>query len=102
MATPSHTAPRPATPKDATSSATANRPLASFRFGSVSAAVFAQEVKKDGKVFTIPHVSLERGYRDSQGVWQYTHSLRTQDLLLAGFALMKCYEFLADQEPELR
>ena len=100
MANPSPTAQRPAKTQDATSSANSNRPLASFRFGSVSAAVFTQEVTIDGKTVSLPHVSLERAYRDSQGKWHYTHSLRTSDLLLAGFALMKCYEFLADRDTE--
>ena len=98
MATPLQTAPRPAEAKGVTPPANTNRPLASFRFGSVSAAIFAEEIQKDGKLLTLPHVSLERSYRDPQGAWHYTHSLRTDDLLFGSFALAKCYEFLANQQ----
>jgi hypothetical protein len=104
MANTTPTAARPAAKQDGTSSApSSNRPLAVFRFGSISAAVFAQDITRDGKTETLPHISLQRAYRTSDGVWHYTNSLRKADLLFGSYALIKCFEFLthdSDAEEE--
>jgi hypothetical protein len=93
MANPSPTAQRPAN-QDATSSA---KPTASFRFGLISAAIFTNQVKlASGKTANVANVTLRRSYRDDQGAWQHTHSLRASDLLPAALALTKCYESIAD------
>jgi hypothetical protein len=97
MANPSPTAQRPAS-QDATSSAksTAEKPVASFRLGSLSAAVFANSVKQQsGKVVTRYSVSLRRSYRTDAG-WEHTHTLGGEDLLPAAFLLTKCTNFVAD------
>ena len=93
MANTSPQAQRPATTKD-TSSAAA--PAASFRFGNVSAAIFTNQVKtQDGKTLDVYNVSLRRSYHNAAGEWEHTHSLRAGDLLQAAYALLKCYDFIA-------
>ena len=93
MANPSPTASRPAS-QDATSPA---KPTATFRFGPVSAAVFTNDVKlPSGKTITVANVTLRRSYRNTEGVWEHTHTLRVSDLLPAALALTKCYESIAD------
>ena len=69
------------------------KPVASFRYGTVSAAVFTNTVKKDGETFDVQSVSVRRSYR-SDDEWKTTHSLRKADLLPAAFALVKCFEHL--------
>ena len=87
------TATRPAI-QDATSSA---KPTATFRFGQVSAAIFTNDVKlSNGKTAKVPNVTLRRSYRNAQGTWEHTHSLRASDLLPAALALTRCYESIAD------
>ena len=93
MANPSPKAERPASNQDATSSA---KPVATFRYGSVSAAVFTNPVSKGGKTFDVHAVSVRRSFRNAQGGWEATHSLRRVDLLPAALALQKCYEFIND------
>ena len=94
MANTSPQAQRPAT-KDATSPAT---PVATFRYGNVSAAVFTNEVKtKDEKTADVFSASLRRSYRNGNGQWAHTHTLRGADLLPAAVALQKCYEFIQDE-----
>lgn len=96
MATPSAQAPRPAH-QDA-HSVTA-KPVATFRCGDVSAAVFTQSVKtKDGRTVALPNVSLRRSYQDGNGNWQHTTTLRRDDLLAAAYALTKCYDFLSQAD----
>jgi hypothetical protein len=68
-----------------------NKPIASFRFGNVSAAIFPVRVK-DG---TVMDVSIRRSYKDADGAWKHTHSLAQEDLLPAALALTKCYEHIA-------
>lgn len=95
MATTSPTAPRPATRKDATPPATpAQKPIAVLRFGTVSAAIFANQVQTGSGPVTLRSVSLRRAYKDEQGALKFTHSLRSQDLLLASYALLKCFDLI--------
>lgn len=100
MANASPQSPRPAPTKDATPPAGEPRqqPLAVFRFESVSAAVFADSVKTAKGTIPSSAVSVRRSYRDEDGTWQHTHTLRAGDLLPAAFALMKAYDFIADAE----
>lgn len=94
MAQITPTAQRPAAQQDAPSSA---RPLATFRFESVSAAVFPDEVTLgNGTTVEMFHVSLRRVYKTKDGKWQHTTTLRPSDLLPAALALTKCYEFCQD------
>ena len=93
MATPSPKGIRPPSERDETSPA---KPVATFRYGSVSAAVFTNTVSKGGKTFDVHAVSVRRSYRNAQGEWEQTHSLRAADLLPTALALQKCYEFIND------
>jgi len=62
----------------------------------VSAAVFTNPVSKGGKTFDLHVVSVRRSFRNAQGGWESTHSLRRADLLPVALALQKCYEFIND------
>jgi len=94
MANTSPKAQRPAENEDATSPA---KPVATFRYGGVSAAIFTDKVKtKNGKSLDVYNVSLRRSYRKADGQWSPSRSLRSADLLPASLALQKCYEFLND------
>lgn len=98
MAHTTPTAQRPATEQDAPSSA---KPVAAFRFESVSAAVFPDTVKlSDGKTVEVFHISLRRAYKTADGKWEHTAVLRPADLLPAALALMKSYEFCQDARTE--
>jgi len=85
-------APRPAQ-QDATSSA---KPVATVRYGHVSAAIFAEQtILPTGMTITQHNVSLRRSYRDpTSGAWKHTHTLGAGDLLPAALALTKCFEFI--------
>ena len=62
----------------------------------MSAAVFTNPVSKGGKTFDLHVVSVRRSFRNAQGGWESTHSLRRADLLPVALALQKCYEFIND------
>ena len=78
---------------DATSPA---KPVASFRYGGVSAAIFADQAKtKDGKAFDVHNTSLRRSYKKADGTWGHVQTLRRGDLLPASLALLQCYQYLS-------
>jgi hypothetical protein len=96
MAQTTHAAKRPAAQTDATPSA---EPVFTVRFGNVSVAVFAKQAKaKDGGTFDTFHTSLRRSYRDDSGAWRQTHVLGADDLLPAGLALQRAFEFIAERK----
>ena len=94
MANTSQKPPRPAQ-DDAKSSA---KPAAKFRFGDVSAAVFAEPVNlPSGKTITLFNVSLRRSYRDREtGNWKQTNVLSHADLLPAAEVLRACYHAIEE------
>jgi len=66
-----------------------------FKAGGVSAAVWKNTgTSRDGKPIVFQSVSLERGYKDKNGEWKNTASLRPQDIPDAVLALNKSYEFI--------
>ncbi|RME31919.1 hypothetical protein D6789_01170 [Candidatus Woesearchaeota archaeon] len=69
-----------------------NTPLKKFRAGAVSATIWTNTSKEGGEYNT---VSFERGYKDKDGTWKTTSSLRLNDLPKAALVLTKAYEYLA-------
>ena len=96
MANTSTTAQRPADKQDATAPA---QPVATVRYGDVSAAVFADTVEVgNGKTATRHRVSVRRSYRDQEsGDWKHTNVLFESDLLHAAEALRRCFEIIEDR-----
>ncbi len=78
-----------------------NKPEKIFRAGAITAAVWRNEVEKDGDKVSYPTVTFERRYTDKDGNWQTTNSLRLTDLPKAKLVLSKAYEYLAITEAEV-
>lgn len=68
-----------------------NQPVKKFRAGAIAATVWNNQTK-DGEYKT---VSFERSYKDKDGNWKQTTTLRMSDLPKAALVLQKAYEFLA-------
>lgn len=78
-----------------------NTPEKRFRASPVTATIWTNEVAtKDGEVAMFRTVSLERSYKDKEGRWQNTHSLRATDLPKAILVLQKAYEHISLKEGE--
>jgi hypothetical protein len=94
------TAQRPAETTGDTSPAA---PIASFRYGNVSTAIFGHTRKgSDGREFIAYNVSLRRVYRDANGALAYSASLHPEDLLFASYALLKCCDALYGPDGKLK
>lgn len=77
------------------------QPERRFSAGAVVAAVWQNEGKnKDGQVVGYKTVSLQRRYKDKEGIWKSTSSFRISDLPRAALVLHKAYEFLVLKEKE--
>ena len=72
-----------------------NAPEKKFKAGAVTATVWKNKTEDDKEYST---VSFERSYKDKNGEWQKTSSLRVNDLPKAAMVISKAYEFLAMSE----
>lgn len=52
-----------------------NQPVPKFKHGSVEAAIFENDIRKDGRTFKLCKVLLQRNYLDRNDKWQSTSSL---------------------------
>ena len=76
------------------------QPEKSFRQGSCSASIFANEFKKNGKPVMVPKVSIQRRYRDKDGSWQSTNSYGVNDLPKLALVATKAYDYLTLKKDE--
>lgn len=67
-------------------------PEKKIRAGPVSATVWKNQTIKDGHVSEYTTVSFERAYKDKEGNWKTTNTLRVNDLPKAAIVLQKAYE----------
>lgn len=78
-----------------------NKPEKKFRASPITATVWTNEGKnKEGDVRLYRTVSLERSYRDKEGAWQSTGSLRVNDLPKAVLVLNKAFEYVTLKETD--
>ncbi|HJX05746.1 MAG TPA: hypothetical protein VJ461_03485 [Candidatus Nanoarchaeia archaeon] len=78
-----------------------NMPVKKFKAGAISATVWEnQGQNQKGEIVSFKSISFDRNYKDANGEWQKTNSLRTSDIPRAVLVLSKAYEFLALNSPE--
>jgi len=76
-----------------------NVPEKKFSTGVITATVWQNNGKsRNGEIVSYRTVSLQRRYKDKNGVWQSANSLRVNDLPKASLVLQKAYEFLVLRE----
>lgn len=73
-----------------------NTPEKKFRASPVTATVWANEVQtKEGETRMYRTISLERSYKDKEGAWKSTNSMRVNDLPKAILVLNKAFEYIS-------
>lgn len=72
------------------------RPEKTFKAGAVEAALWTNHAETGD--FTT--VQLTRSYKDREGAWQRSTSLRVSDLPRASLVLDKAYEYLTMESSE--
>ena len=74
-------------------------PVAKFRAGQVSCALWENEATVNGRAVTMLRATLERRYKHSSGEWRSTNSFSRTEIPLAIYCLQKAFEsMLANQE----
>ncbi len=83
------------TQKTFSGSSSPNQPEKKFRAGAISATVWENTgQRKDGTTASFNTISFERGYKNKEGNWKSTNSLRISDIPRAVVVLNKAYEYL--------
>ena len=72
-----------------------SRPEKRFRCGNCEAAVFENEIRKDGKILKLKKVSIQKRYRDTDGNWNSTNSYDVNDLPKLKLVADEAYRYLA-------
>jgi len=72
-----------------------NQPETRFLAGGVSASVWTNKrTDKDGNPIETQSVTFQKRYKDENGEWKSTASLRDRDLPNAMVVLAKAYEYM--------
>ena len=71
-----------------------NLPKKTIRVGAIAATIWKNEITNNNEKTFYFSVSLNRNYKDKDGNWKNTTSLRSSDLPKAMLVLNKAYEFL--------
>ena len=78
-----------------------NVPEKKFSTGVITATVWQNQGKsRTGETIGYRTVSLQRRYKDKNGIWQTANSFRVNDLPKATLVLEKAYEYLVLREQE--
>ena len=78
-----------------------NVPEKKFSTGVITATVWSNQGKgRNGEAVSYRTVSLQRRYKDKNGVWQSANSFRVNDLPKASLVLQKAYEYVVLREQE--
>ena len=76
-----------------------NTPEKRFTTGAITATVWNNQAKaKTGEATEYKTVSFQRRYKDLNGAWKSTNSLRVNDLPRAALVLQKAYEYIIIRE----
>ena len=74
------------------------QPLAKFRAGGVSAAIWANEAMVNGKKMEMLKASIERRYRDSAGNWKSSGSFSRNEIPLAIHCLQQAFSHIIEKD----
>jgi len=74
------------------------KPIQKFKAGGVNAAIWNNEAEVNGEKIDVKSITLQRAYKDKEGEWKNTSSLKATDLPKAMVVLGKAYEFLMLKE----
>ena len=78
-----------------------NTPEKRFSTGAITATVWNNQGKgRSGEAINYRTVSFQRRYKDLNGAWQTSNSLRVNDLPRATLVLQKAFEYLVTKETQ--
>ena len=75
-------------------------PIAKFRAGAVSAALWENDIEVKGRTITILKATVQRRYKDKDDNWQSSNSFSRNEIPLAIYCLQKCFEKIIEKQGE--
>ena len=75
-------------------------PVAKFKAGQVSAALWENEIEVKGKTVTILKATVQRRYKDQDGNWQSSGSFSRNEIPLAIHCLQKAFEKIIETQSQ--
>ena len=75
-------------------------PVAKFRAGAVSAALWENDIDVKGRTITILKATVQRRYKDKDDNWQSSGSFSRNEIPLAIYCLQKCFEKIIEKQGE--
>jgi hypothetical protein len=76
------------------------KPVAKFRAGQVSAAIWENEITVNGRKAVMLKASVERRYKDKDGEWKSSNSFSRNEIPLAIYCLQKSLEHIIGAQQE--
>lgn len=76
------------------------KPLAKFRAGQVSCALWENEINVNGNSKTILKASIQRRYKDSSGNWKSSASFSRTEIPFAIYCLTKAFDKIVQEETD--
>ena len=76
------------------------KPVAKFRAGQVTCAVWENQVTVGNQQQTILKASVSRRYRDKSGIWKSSQSFSRNEIPLAIYVLQKAFEAMLEKPAE--
>ena len=75
-------------------------PVAKFRAGQVSSAVWRNQIQVKGKAITVLKATVQRRYKDKEGNWQSSGSFSRNEIPLAIHCLQQAFEKIIETQHE--
>ena len=75
-------------------------PVAKFRAGQVSSAVWQNTIQVKGKAITVLKATVQRRYKDKEGNWQSSGSFSRNEIPLAIHCLQQAFEKIIEAQHE--
>ena len=77
---------------------TTQQPLARFRAGQISCAIWENEINVNGAAKTVLKAGVSRRYKDRDGNWKSSQSFGRNEILLAIHCLQQAVARIIDEE----
>lgn len=76
------------------------QPVAKFRAGQVSCALWQNEAKINGQIVELLKATIERRYKDSSGEWKSSNSFSRNEIPLALYCLQRAFEHIIEKQQD--
>ena len=74
------------------------RPLARFRAGAMSCALWENEIQVNGTTKTVLKAGVSRRYKDKNGDWKSGNSFSRNEIPLVKYCLDKAFEAMIEEQ----